>query len=124
MPNHQRGKSEPEKLISSYIDALGLLKFHGFWQVSRTLDRIPNLPKRLLALRGYLKRESKAPGKVRNRWAFTQQQFDDFSATASGQLLDKELRAVKRRFKKLTDGEYRLGNGRALPVRRRMRDAG
>lgn len=111
MATHQRGKSAPERLISSYIDALGFLKFHGFWQVSKTLDRIPNLPKRLLALRGYLKRESKSPGKVRDRWAFSQQQFDDFSATASGQLLDRELRAVKRRFKKLTNDEYRLGNG-------------
>ena len=111
MATFQRGKTDSQKLISGYIDALGLLGFHGFWQVSRTLDRIPNLPKRLLALRGYLKREKKSPGRVRDRWAFTQQQFDDFSATAAGELLTRELRAVKRRFKKLTDDEFRLGNG-------------
>lgn len=105
------GKTDVDKLICRYIDAIGMLKFGSFTEVSKTLDQIPNLAKRLLALRGYLRKESQGVGTVKSRWAFSQQEFDDFKKTAAGAALDREISLVKRRFSELTEKKYRLGTG-------------
>ena len=112
MQAYDSGKTDVDKLICRYIDALGMLKFGMFREVSNTLDRIPNLAKRLLALRGYLRKEEKGPGTVHRRWAFTKEQYDEFKTSAAGVVLNSELQKVKNRFREITDKKYKLGHGK------------
>ena len=110
MKTSQQTQSGIDVQVSRYVDALAVLNFKTFPAVLTTLDSIPNLARRLLALRGYLKKENTSPGAVRIQWAFLQHEFDNFRDTHEGGVLTRELKVVMDRFDQENSG-FRLGRG-------------
>jgi len=110
MKTSQQTPSGIDLQISRYIDALAVLNFKTFPAVLTTLDSVPDLARRLLALRGYLVKENTSPGAVRIQWAFSQQEFDDFRDTHEGGGLTRELKVVMDRFDQENSG-FRLVRG-------------
>ncbi len=63
------------------------------------MPQIQGIERRLLALRGYLLvLARRGGGQLRQRWAWTQGQFDSFSRSAAGQSMRNEVNAVIRYF--------------------------
>lgn len=69
------------------------------------MGQIQGVPQRLFALRNYLQTiaASGAEG-LRRRWAWTQQQFNEFANSAEGQAMTAEVNAVIRHFNSNTPG--------------------
>lgn len=104
-------KAQWDAKISNYIAAVTVMKFFSFKPVLSTLDQVPELAQKLLALRGLLRREHSSPHGVSGGWAFTQHQNDDFKQSDQGKLLNREIRAVKKRFDAANKSEkYTLGS--------------
>jgi hypothetical protein len=99
-----------DDLIRQYIDAVAVLRFPSFPPVFETLQRIPGLAQRLMALQGYLRQEGHAPGTVQRNWAWAQSEFEQFTGTPEDRLLSVEIRGVMRRFNDAKPG-FRLSRG-------------
>lgn len=72
-------------------------------KVRRTLDQITDEKRNLLALRGYVR----FPGRVADRWAWTEEEAENFEGSAADRLMEGEIRGIRRRFARNNPG-YQL----------------
>lgn len=78
-------------------------------RVRNVLDRITDENRNLLALRGYVR----FPSRITNRWAWTNQEEEEFRGSREGAVMAGEIQSILRRFARNNPGHRLRANQQA-----------